>query len=517
MSIAFLEGNSDRKEFSLNKGIRWSLMTIFTLLYVVLMLNVGIFNAATTQIKKDFNLDNKEFGLLGTFNGGGRIIGTLLFMIIINKYNRKFVIIIPLLINAFSIYLFTKTNNKKILYIERGINGICQVFGFIYFPIWIDQFGIQKRKTLMMTFIQLAPPLGMVTGYLINSILGSKKWRLGFLLEFICECILICFLLFYPKTYFAKNVFFKYQIEKPSTLNKESLLSQKRSTSIFYIPNKNKSEENQSFCLNIITIITNKMFLCSVIYKSTTQFICSGIGFWLTDFLEKQLEVKENLPKIISYVIVIIIGPCLGLFIGGFLGSLTGGYEKRKSVLLIFFLQLIASVIGTFIIFCNSIKSFNLIMCFFFLFNSAVIPVNTGLILWSMPKELKGLGNGINSLITTFLGKFPSPYIYGVIQQNFSYINNKIGMIFLMSIAYIGDFCLFLSFIFRKYHKENKEIFGSRESKDTLVERMRNSINQQVVSSAFNNDVINDNIDSDNGYMGDKESERNGDELKDIY
>ena len=47
MSVAFLEGNSGRKEFSLNKGIRWSLMTIFTLLYIVLMFNVGIFNAAT--------------------------------------------------------------------------------------------------------------------------------------------------------------------------------------------------------------------------------------------------------------------------------------------------------------------------------------------------------------------------------------------------------------------------------------------------------------------------------------
>ena len=44
----------------------------------------------------------------------------------------------------------------------------------------------------------------------------------------------------------------------------------------------------------------------------------------------------------------------------------------------------------------------------------------------------------------------------------------------------------------------------------------RNSINQQVISSAFNNDVVNDNIDSDNGYMGDKESEKNGDELKDF-
>ena len=507
MSIALLDSHSKTKEFSLNKGIRWSLMTIFTLLYIVLMFNVGIFNAATSQIKKDFKLNDTEFGLLGTFNGGGRIIGTLIFMLIINKYNRKFILIIPLFINSLSIYLFTITENKKLLNIERGINGICQVFGFIYFPIWIDQFGIQKKKTLMMTFIQLAAPLGMVSGYLINNIIGSKNWRQGFYIEFICELILLFILLFYPKTYFAKNVFFKYQIEKPS-LNKDSLLNNKRSTSIFYIPNKNKNQENNSFCFNIFLILSNKIFICSVLYKSTTQFICSGIGFWLTDFLEKQLNVKDNLSKIISYIIVIIGGPCLGLFLGGFLGSLTGGYEKKKSVLLIFFLQLIASVVGSLIYFSKNVKNFNLIMCIFFIFNSAVIPVNTGLILWSIPKELKGLGNGINSLITTFLGKFPAPYIYGLIQQNFYYINNKIGMLFLMGIAYIGVLFLFLAFIFRNYSKENRnnQIFSKRDNKDSFVERMRNSINQQVVSSAFNNIGVNDSIETDNGYMGDKES-----------
>jgi hypothetical protein len=47
MSIALLDSHSKTKEFSLNKGIRWSLMAIFTVLYIVLMFNVGIFNAAT--------------------------------------------------------------------------------------------------------------------------------------------------------------------------------------------------------------------------------------------------------------------------------------------------------------------------------------------------------------------------------------------------------------------------------------------------------------------------------------
>ena len=156
------------KDFSLNRGIRWVLMIIFTLLYAFLMLNVGIFTAATNQLKEDLRLDNEQYGLLGSYNGGGKIIGTVIFMIIVNRFNRKYLLIIPLFISSISIFLFTRFENRYILYILRGINGICQVFGFIYFPIWIDQFGIQKRKTLMMTLIQLAAQFGMVGGYLIN-------------------------------------------------------------------------------------------------------------------------------------------------------------------------------------------------------------------------------------------------------------------------------------------------------------------------------------------------------------
>ena len=132
-----LEKKDKKKQFLLSPKIRWVIMIIFTLLYVTLMLNVGIFNFAANTIKKDFKIEDEEFGLLGTFNGGGRIIGTLLFMLIVNKFNRKYIIILSLLLNALSIYLFTKTTNLNLLYIERGINGVFQVFFVIYFLIWI--------------------------------------------------------------------------------------------------------------------------------------------------------------------------------------------------------------------------------------------------------------------------------------------------------------------------------------------------------------------------------------------
>ena len=35
----------------------------------------------------------------------------------------------------------------------------------IYFPVWVDQFGPKTTKTIMMAFIQVASPLGIVIGY----------------------------------------------------------------------------------------------------------------------------------------------------------------------------------------------------------------------------------------------------------------------------------------------------------------------------------------------------------------
>ena len=93
-------------------------------------------------------------------------------------------------------------------------------------------------------------------------------------------------------------------------------------------------------------------------------------------------------------------------------------------------------------------------------------------------------------------------------------------MHFLMKFSFIGEICLLFATYFRfknNFTEIEKVIEEAKESrKKKLSESFRKSINSEVISSAFNNDVVNDNIDSDNGYMGDKESEKNGDELKDF-
>ena len=517
----------------LKRDIRWTIMIIYLLISIIISMDTGLFTSASTLIKETLKIDDKKFGLFGSCIHFGRIFGTIIFMFIFNIFNRKNLLIISFFINCISIFCFTITDNIIILFISRIINGFCTSFGIIYFPIWIDQFGIQNKKTLMMSLLQMAFPIGMILGYTTNTILGSKKWKITLLIETISLFIFNLFIIFIPKKYYSKKLCFKQHfdgVEKIKQMkkikirkksNQDSKITnnykKKYSNDINESNNKNNIEINRnslfsqnnldnkknddifSFKKKIKFIITNKIYICTILYKSINQFILSGLTFWLTDYLENILEEKNSFQRLYIYIEAIVIGPIIGIAIGGFLGSMTGGYEKKNSVLAIFILQAISSLFSIFVPLVNNINLFSLYLTLFNLFMSSVIPVNTGLILWTLPKNLKGFGNGVGNLITTIIGKFPSPLLYGYIQYIFNDYNKRIGMHFLMKISFLGEICLAFATLFR--FKDNfteiEKVIEETEidRKKKFNENLRKSINSDVISSAFNNDIstVNDN------------------------
>jgi MFS family permease len=210
------------------------------------------------------------------------------------------------------------------------------------------------------------------------------------------------------------------------------------------------------------------------------------------------------------------------MVIGGFIGSLTGGYEKKQSVLAIFILQIITSILSLFVPLANRIYFFVLYLSLFTTFLASVIPVNTGLILWTMPKNMKGFGNGISNLITTFLGKLPAPFLYGFLQFKFINFHKRIGMIFLMSFSFLGAICLGFAAIFRykdNYSEIEKTFEDSKiDNKPILKERFRKSINNDVISSVFNNDASTYNNELINSFHDEKNYEENEEEeLDSVY
>ena len=539
-------------EVVLKRSIRWIIMFLYILINMIMMIDTGLFSSASTKIKYALKIDDKKFGLFGSCNHSGRILGTISFIFIFNIFNRKYLLLIPLFINSFSIVLFTITDIIPLLFMARIINGFCTTFGFIYFPIWIDQFGIQTKKTVMMSLIQIASPLGMVLGYTMNTFLGSDKWKMTLLIESISLFFFVSIILLIPKKYFSKKLCFKQHFDGIKKIKQMKNLKIKKNSNkqltnkkIVQISENNISKNNQNVEINrpsvfgenyldnnpngvftfwkkIKYILSNKIFISTVLYKSTNQFICCGIGFWLTDYLENILGEKNSYKRLYSYIIIIVIGPIIGMSIGGFIGSLTGGYEKKQSVLAIFVLQIITSILSVFVPLANKIYFFVLYLSLFTTFMASVVPVNTGLILWTMPKNMKGFGNGISNLITTFLGKLPAPFIYGYLQFKFINFDKRIGMIFLMSFSFLGAICLGFATIFRykdNYSEIEKTIEDSKkDNKPTLKERFRKSINNDVISSVFNNDASTYNNEEIKSFNAGKNYEENEEEeLDSVY
>jgi hypothetical protein len=49
-------------------------------------------------------------------------------------------------------------------YVSRFLTGSFQVFLLVYYPVWIDKYGL-KNKTLWLTILQICVPVGIFTGY----------------------------------------------------------------------------------------------------------------------------------------------------------------------------------------------------------------------------------------------------------------------------------------------------------------------------------------------------------------
>lgn len=91
------------------------------------------------------------------------------------------------LLNAFALFLFTLTNKFFLVQaISRFLVGFCQIFICIYSPVWVDAFAKESHKTLMLTLLLLAPPLGVVIGYIMTAALTTNlSWQWAFYVQSI--------------------------------------------------------------------------------------------------------------------------------------------------------------------------------------------------------------------------------------------------------------------------------------------------------------------------------------------
>lgn len=384
----------------LSKKIIWILMILISLTHALIYISPGILSSCITQIKIELDLSDEQFGLFGTINGFGALIGSLVFTLIIEKVNHKVLITSALIINCICHIAFYLKLSYTLLLYSRFISGFNTIFCFTYYPQWVDKFGILHWVNFMQTFVQISKTFGNVLGYFIYYILGSRNWNYGFLIESILVGIVVFFMILIPNDYYDKD-YLDLEREKDSKYTSNS-------------DNGINTEEKETVFKDIIC---NLPYILLCFYKGNRFFIYVAIQFWFSNYLQTTLEVHERNVIFFSYSITMIFASFIGNIFGGIILNLIGGPNSKHSFVAMFFLQLISALFGLFSNKINSVLYFNSMMSLYNFFNFASGMISISCSFSIMPKTLKGTANGIFAVVLNLIAFLPAPYGYAFIKN----------------------------------------------------------------------------------------------------
>ena len=443
------ENNIDESEpviITINNKARNTIYICLVLISAFSSCDGGIIPQQNSYIKRDFGNedDNSLVGFFGSVDYIGRVVGALIFSFILGKMNRKLILFLTLILKAITLLISLIFKGGIINIIFRGISGISQVFYTSYLPVWCDQYGKKKNRTLMVMLIQLGNPLGIILGYGIGML--SQKllpesfsgWRLGFGIEGVILIICAFIILGFKRQYFSEKF-----ILIDDNLGKEE--------------KKEEELNNKKSKTNIPKILCNKLFLFTTLSNSVSFFGMGIVQYWGDKYMEIVLKIKTTL-RFILFAGLCLLGPILGIVFGGVMCSKLGGYNKKKAMTLTVILLIIASVISSLVTLGNNTVIFVLFSWCYLFFLCAAIPPESGIIISSLEKTLRGDGFALSNSILNLIGSFPSSYAFGAlldlyerklskedVQNNKHYINTMITcMAFnFIGVIFIGVACYF--------------------------------------------------------------------------
>ena len=437
---------------------RWTRILIFVCFFVIHLLNCsdgGVVSARSNQIKKELNINDKSFGFYGSIVQIGRIIGTLSVMILLNLFDRKYLIFLALILKCATFLIYFVTTNYYIIMGFRFLQGFSHVFTYVYFPTWVDQFGLQNYKTIMTSFIQTASPFGSVFGFNATTFLGDYKY--GFALLAFTILPLDVILVFMPDRFFSPKIFF-YKTEREEHDGRESVFS------LFEIDEekmkqkqaeKEKKPEGPSIWLQLL----RPVFATIVLARTVLMFSFMGTHYWIGDYFQNVLGQDGKMAKASVYSVVSLVGPFTGSMVGAAVCEKVGGYTKRASSLLCCGFSVLTGICAVLIPMTNDMMVFTVELFLFFFFANCMMPILIGISFNCVDKKLKGASYGVNSLMCTFLGNLPAPSVYGFINDLYKETNPKMAMTCNLNYIWVNTILIALNFYFRKSAKpEIKEI-----------------------------------------------------------
>jgi MFS family permease len=482
--------NSDSLNHELTVGIRrgfgkFMRKMIFILIVIIdILLNVdhGAIPAATTILMNELKLDSFSLGVIGSILFFGLTCGAIAAGPLFNNYAPKWIISISIIGCSFCLYSFTESNTMAMLSFWRFACGFCQIFALIYFPVWVDKFGINENRIIWISYLQLAGPLGTMFGYLLEafSIRMFDNWKVAFYIQILLLISAGIVLIFTPDKFFSKNYrrtdltrSLKKSLEESGEENfdfdfwkKNLVINGPKYTrlsdfSIFSLQDEEENAQKNNLMGIVNSLLSNRTYAFVMLSICCLLFIVTAIQFWITDYMIKVIKLDTNKANIL-FIIVCITAPTFGVISGGYLIEKLGGSNDKRSLEACYKVSIMAAVCGLPLPFINNYIIFVFLMWMLLFLGGSIMPGMTGIMLNSAPIAHKEVANSLTYFCYNVIGYLPAPVIYGLIRTYTGGDESIWGLAFVMSVSVFG--VLFLRYARKSRNNDEKEIENQKQS-----------------------------------------------------
>ena len=525
----------------ISRKIRWIVFLILCCVSILMGVDQGILSSTTNEFKET-GMSEVQLGGLGGMIFLGTALGCIFSFLVINKINRKYLLLGTMSFDVLSLFFTTQTSNIALLYLCRVIAGFTSAFVNVYLPPWTDQYGIHKYKSIMISLIHIASSLGYIFGYVLGMYIG---WKDSFFLQniLLIVSILVIFILM-PDKYFSMSLMpvksklelkklnqSKDQRETTTNINKseddqiikdikidlkldENKVEEKRDNLIYIESNEKKGKEKEKdeeknedkdnkkeedevslfeselkeedirkepITNHLKALIKSPIFILMNITLSSMFIIVSAVQFWINDYLEYGLLIEDKNTRLICFGFVVATAPAAGIILGGVLSGKVGGYDKEKAIYIPLLTSFGVVILANLCpIFINLILFLPLFWTLLFL-GSVLLPVANGIVIVSVEQKYSGSASAASILIYHILGRLPGPTLYAFLKSMVNDKNSRIPFWLLLNVSIAG----FLAVLFCvKFQKEKYRKLRNNEETQNILdeEENKNDINVDSIN-----------------------------------
>ena len=489
---------------------------VFLLSNLFLNYDTGVIPASLTHITKEIKLDYSEQALIGSLLYLGLSFSSTFVSLFFSKFTPSKVCSIVLLLNSISVYIFSYSKDKHMLFFVRFLMGITEAFITIYGPVWVNNYSPSEYSTTWMGILHSCSIIGVFLGYLIASIINNIfksifSWRFALQIQGFVEIFLSLFFWLEKEEYITVDIRKKIPLQEIELENRINGQRNSGSSPSFNSPSRMNQLSNRRYDPRIDSVETDDLgryfsqakrifkrplYISITLGMTSLYFIVTGIQFWITKYL---IEILKGDPLFVNLIfsIISITAPLSGVLFGGTISDKYGGYKGKNetnAIKICVAFGLIGFLFGFPLGFLFQIIYLSIFLWAFLFFGAAMIPIGTGVMISSVPKDCQATSSSVSQLVFNLFGYFSSPMITGFIMDSFE--DERKGFIWGMRLIFwwvIIALLLFIISYFISYNNYRKNKMLGETDKSSMIEEnsmkenmsnfMRMEINRRLAQS----------------------------------